>query len=336
MTKYVLAGDVGGTKTNLAVYAIGDPDGLSLVRQASFPSANYHGLEDVIAVFRRAGSAAADDSEQWAAAAFGIAGPVLEGRVTATNLPWKVDAVDLSRALGGVCVRLLNDLEATAYGALFLPDTEFQVLQAGTPRRTHRAVVAAGTGLGQAILLWDGRRYIPSATEGGHVDFPPCDERTLELLRFLRTRFDGRVSSERVLSGPGLVNIFEFVDRVLHKPVAESTRRRLQTEDPAAVIGAAGSAETCPACVEALDIFMNVYGAQAGNLALTVMSLGGVYVGGGIVTKLLPTMTAGGFLRAFAAKGRFAGLMRDIPVRIILNPEAAQVGAAHAARELLE
>lgn len=336
MTTYVLAGDIGGTETDLAVYALDGAAGVSPVHQASFPSADYRGLEDVIAAFREAPSREhAGEPQRWAAAAFGIAGPVLDGKVTTTNLPWQVDEAGLSRVIGGGRVRLLNDLEATAYGALFLPDDAFHVLQAGTPRTTHRAVIAAGTGLGQAILFWDGRRYVPSATEGGHVDFAPRDDRTLDLWRFLRPRFDGRVSIERVVSGPGLVSIFEFVDQVLRLPVAASTRQRMQTEDPAAVVGEAGIAGTCPACVEALDIFVSLYGAQAGNLALTTMSLGGVYVGGGIVTKLLPKLAEGGFLSAFADKGRFADLLRDVPIRVILDPKAGQLGAAHAARELV-
>lgn len=335
MTTCILAGDVGGTKTDLAVYVV-DGEDVSLVRQASFPSTDYSGLEDVIGAFREASSQGrADESERWAAAAFGIAGPVLDGKVTATNLPWQVDEAGLSRTIGGGRVRLLNDLEATAYGTLFLPDDAFHVLQAGTPRTTHRAVIAAGTGLGQAILFWDGRRYVPSATEGGHADFAPRDDRTLDLWRFLRPRFDGRVSIERVVSGPGLIGIFEFVDQVMKQPVTESTRLRMQTEDPAAVIGEAALAGTCPACVEAVDIFVSLYGAQAGNLALTVMSLGGVYIGGGIVTKLLPKMADGGFLRAFVDKGRFADLLRDIPVRIVLDPKAAQLGAAHVTREIV-
>ena len=341
MTTHVLAGDIGGTKTNLALYAIEGGERLSLVRESSFPSTQYVGLEDVIADFfagevspeppprsREAGTTIA-------AGAFGIAGPVLDGRVEATNLPWKVDASDIRQAIGGGQVRLMNDLEATAYGALFLPAEEILTLNTGTPRRGNCAVIAAGTGLGQAFLFWDGQDYRPVATEGGHVDFPPRNDKEVALLRFLTKQHNGRVSCERVLSGPGLVSIFNFLCRVLQRPVAETLRARLHTEDAAAVIGEAGVTGSCRTCMEAVDLFVSLYGAQAGNLALTVMSVGGVYIGGGIVTKLLPKMTAGGFMRSFTDKGRFSQLLRDMPVRIILNPKAAQVGAAHAARALV-
>ena len=229
----------------------------------------------------------------------------------------------------------MNDLEATAYGALFLSAHEILTLNTGKARRGNCAVIAAGTGLGQAFLFWDGQGYRPTATEGGHVDFPPRNEKEVELLRFLTKQYDGRVSCERVLSGPGLVNIFNFLCQVLQRPVAETLRARLQTEDAAAVIGEAGVTGSCRTCTEAVDMFVSLYGAQAGNLALTVMSVGGVYIGGGIVTKLLPKMTAGGFMQSFTDKGRFGQLLQDMPVRIILNPKAAQVGAAHAARALV-
>ncbi len=330
MTSYVLAGDIGGTKTNLALYALEGRETFSLVRESSFPSANYTGLEEVIADFRHTGA-----DESIAAGAFGIAGPVLDGTVEATNFPWKVEAPGIRRVIGGGQVRLMNDLEATAYGALFLSAEEVHMLNTGKPRRGNCAVIAVGTGLGQAFLFWDGHRYTPSATEGGHADFSPRDEKEVELLRFLRKQHNGRVSCERVLSGPGLVSIFNFLHQVLQRPVAETLRARIQTEDAAAIIGEAGIAGTCQTCVEAVEMFVSLYGAQAGNLALTVMSIGGVYIGGGIVTKLLPTMTAGLFMQSFTDKGRFTQLLQDIPVRIILNPKAAQLGAAHAARELV-
>ncbi len=331
MTTHVLAGDIGGTKTNLALYALEGGGGLSLVRESSFPSTQYAGLEDVIADFH---SKEAD--VVIAAGAFGIAGPVLDGRVEATNLPWKVDTSNVRQAIGGGQVRLMNDLEATAYGALFLPAEETLTLNAGKPWRGNCAVIAAGTGLGQAFLFWDGQGYRPVATEGGHVDFPPRNDKEVALLHFLTKQHNGRVSYERVLSGPGLVSIFNFLRQALQRPVTEVLQVRLQTEDAAAVIGEAGVTGSCRTCEEAVDLFISLYGAQAGNLALTVMSVGGVYIGGGIVTKLLPKMTDGGFMRSFTDKGRFSQLLQDMPVRVILNPKAAQVGAAHAARTLVD
>jgi glucokinase len=329
MTQYVLAGDIGGTKTNLAIYSVEGQRKLSLIREASFPSSHYNGLEAVISEFLGSGQ------EKVAAGAFGIAGPVLDGEVFATNLPWRVTTTNVAQALGCDRVRLMNDLETTAYGALFLPPQEIQTLHEGTPRRGHRAVIAAGTGLGQAFLFWDGQRYRPVATEGGHADFAPRDEQEVALLHFLRQHYS-RVSYERVLAGPGLVNIFKFFDQVLHKPVAPAVRARLQTEDPAAVVGQAGVAGTCETCVAAVALFLSLYGAQAGNLALTVMATGGVYVGGGIITKLLPKITTSAFLHSFQAKGRYTPFMAKIPVHIILNAKTAQLGAAQAASELLD
>jgi glucokinase len=196
-------------------------------------------------------------------------------------------------------------------------------------------VIAAGTGLGQAFLFWDGNRHHPVATEGGHVDFAPRDEREVALLAFLRRRH-ARVSYERALSGPGLAAIFAFLTEDLGRPVAPAVRERLRTGDASAAIGEAGVAGTCPTCVEAVELFVDLYGAQAGNLALTVMATGGVYVGGGIVTKMLPVITSGRFMTAFTAKGRYAEIMRAMPVQAILNPKTSLLGAAHAARELLD
>jgi glucokinase len=228
----------------------------------------------------------------------------------------------------------MNDLETTAYGSLFLAASELRTLHAGKPRRHHRAILAAGTGLGQAFLFWDGQRYWTAGTEGGHVDFAPRTDQEAALLTFLRKRYE-RVSYERVLAGPGLVNILNFLREHEQKPIAPLVLERLQTEDPAVVIGESGINETCAACTEAVDLFLSIYGAQAGNLALTVMALGGVYIGGGIITKLLPRVASSNFMRAFLAKGRHSGLMADIPVHVILNPSTSLLGAAHAAKDLV-
>lgn len=329
MVQYVLAGDIGGTKTNLALYVIEQSTHVTLLREASFASKQYVGLEAVMQQFLQTGH------ESVSAAVFGIAGPVLDGVVLATNLPWKVEADHLAKVLGCPRIRLMNDLETTAYGSLFLPPHEIQTLHPGKTRYGHRVVIAAGTGLGQAFLVWDGARYWPIATEGGHVDFAPTTEKEIALLQFLKRTYT-HVSYERVLSGPGLVNIFEFLDQQLHQPVAPIVRQRILTEDPAAVIGQAGVENLCPTCAEAVDIFLGIYGAQAGNLALAIMGLGGVYVGGGIVLKLLEKFSSGAFMSGYLAKGRYTQFMADIPVRLILNAKTSQFGAAHAARELLD
>jgi glucokinase len=328
MSPHVLAGDVGGTKTNLAVYSVGRGGRLSMVREASFASQHYAGLEKVIEEFLGA------KPERVRAAAFGVPGPVLDGKVKTTNLPWVVRASSIGRLLGTDHVRLMNDLESMAYGALFLTSRQIRWLSRGKRRRANVAVIAAGTGLGQAFLFWDGERYHPAATEGGHADFAPRNERELALLVYLEKKL-GRVSYERVLSGPGLVHVFDFFADEVGRPVSNEVRERMRSEDPAAVIGETGVAGTCAAAVEAVETFVEVYGAQAGNLALTVMGTAGVFVGGGIAVKLLPKMTTGSFLRAFVDKGRYRELMAQIPVGVMLNPKTPLLGAAHAASDLV-
>jgi glucokinase len=297
------------------------------VREASFASARYGGLEQVVGEFLGA-------ADRVDAAAFGIAGPVVDDAVVTTNLPWRVAAQSLRTLLGSEHVRLLNDLEATAYGALALEPTSLLVVNPGRARPGHRAVIAAGTGLGQALLFWDGARHHPVATEGGHADFAPADELEDALLRYLRRSY-GRVSYERIVSGPGLLNVFHFLAQELRRPVAPEVAARVAAGDGGAAIGEAALSATCATCVEAVRIVMRVYGAQAGNLALTAMATGGVYVGGGVVPKLLPYVTDGRFLEAFTAKGRYTQFMSEIPLHVILDPKAALLGAATAAGALV-
>lgn len=322
----ILAGDIGGTKTLLALCEAAPDGALRIVREASFHSATYRALEPIVAEFLAAGAAT-----PIAAAAFGIAGPVVGGVVEVTNLGWHVAADSLAAALGGARVRLMNDLESTAYGALFVEADQRLTLRAGEPRAGNRAVIAAGTGLGQGILIWDGTRHHPSPTEGGHVDFGPRDAREDALCDYIRRRF-GRASYESVCSGPGLHHIFEFLVAA-GRPVAPAVQARLQREDPSAVIGGLGVAGGCPTCVEAVEMFVAIYGAQTGNLALAAMAVGGVYVGGGIVTKLLPLVTAGGFVEAFLAKEPHRDLLERIPLYVLLDPKTSLLGAAHAAAE---
>jgi len=329
VTRHILAGDIGGTKTDLAIFSVEDSR-LDPRREAQFRSRDFGGLERMVEAFLDGGD------EPVSAAAFGIAGPVIGCRVEATNLPWEaVEHESLARAVGLTVdrVRLLNDLEATAFGALFLPEDRIQVLNPGTPRPGNIAVIAAGTGLGQAFLFRDGERYRPSATEGGHVGFAPRDAREDALLGWLRERHD-HVSFERVLSGPGLFNLFDFLRTVEERSVSESILERMKTEDPSAVIGEAGVRSECPVCEEAVEWFVSIYGYQAANLALSVLAVGGVFIGGGIVTKLLPKMATGTFLRAFTRRERFERLLGAIPIRIILEPRTSLLGAAEAAKEL--
>lgn len=324
----ILAGDVGGTKTALALFEAA-PTGRRLVREAVLPSRDFASLESAIERFLRAGPPAVIE-----AACVGVAGPVVDGRTTATNLAWEIDERTLAGAIPAKRVRLLNDLEATGHGVLALPESAFAVLQAGIPRGDTAALIAAGTGLGQAMIVRDGggRRVI--ASEGGHADFAPRTALEDALLVFLRREL-GRVSYERVLSGPGLWNIYRFLREAPGSREAPTVAADIAAGDPAAVITAHALAGTDALCAQALDVFVAVYGAEAGNLALKTLALRGVVVGGGIAPRILPRLAAGGFLAAFRDKGRLAPLMADIPVRVVLDPQAAVLGAAVVAEELL-
>jgi glucokinase len=323
----ILAGDVGGTKTALALFERA-PAGRRLVREAVLPSSDFDSLESAIERFLAAGPAVVVE-----AACVGVAGPVVGGRTTATNLAWEIDERALAAAIPAKRARLLNDLEAAGHGVLELPDSAFAVLQAGVRRGDNLALIAAGTGLGQAIIVRDGGRPRVIASEGGHADFAARTELEDGLLRFLRGEF-GRVSYERVLSGPGLFNIYRFLRAARVAPEAAAVAAELAAGDPGPVITAHGLAGTDRLCAQALDVFVAVYGAEAGNLALKTLALGGVIVGGGIAPRIVPRLTAGGFLAAFHDKGRLGTLMAEIPVRVALDPRAPVLGAAVVAEEL--
>jgi glucokinase len=293
------------------------------------PSRDFDSLEAAVERFLGGGAAVPVE-----AACFGVAGPVVEGRATATNLAWEMDERTLAAAIPTKRVRLLNDLEATGYGILELPDAAFAVLQAGAPTGGHLALIAAGTGLGQAMIVRDGSRRRVIASEGGHADFAPRTELEDALLVYLRREF-GRVSYERLLSGPGLGNIYRFLRDSAVAPESAAVAAEIAAGDPGAVITGHALAGTDALCGRALDVFVAVYGAEAGNLALRALALGGVIVGGGIAPRILPRLAAGPFLPAFRDKGRLAPLLADVPVRVVLESRAAVVGAAAVAVELL-
>jgi glucokinase len=318
----ILAGDIGGTKTVIGLFEEAG-DRLQAIREDTFLSRHYSALEEILNQFLGHGSRA-----PLHAACFGVAGPVIDGKSKVTNLPWELDERRLAEALHVPRVRLLNDLEATAYGMLHLEPTDLCVLHAGLPRKGNIAVIAAGTGLGEAILHWDEERYRPIATEGGHTDFAPRSDLEVELLRYLQREYD-HVSYERLLSGPGLFNIYRFLrDRgVASEP--EWLRQRLAKDDAGAVISEIGLSGNDPLCTKALDLFASMYGAEAGNLALKAFAVGGVYIGGGIAPKILPKLQDGTFTRAFTDKGRFADLLRSMEVKVALNLRAPLIGAAH-------
>jgi glucokinase len=320
----VLAGDVGGTKTALALFEKG-PQGPVLVREDTLPSRGFDTLEAAIDRFLAGARPAAIE-----AACLGVAGPVVDGRCVATNLPWVIDERTLAAAIPAERVRLLNDLEVAAHGVLNLPEADLKTLQPGLARRGHMALIAAGTGLGEALIVQDGKRRIVIASEGGHVDFAPRGDLEEDLLRFLRKEF-GRVSLERILSGPGLVNVYRFLRDTGWARESSEVADLMHTGDPSAVIAEMALAGRDAMCAKALDMFVTVYGAEAGNLALKALAVGGVYVGGGIAPRILPRLTTELFLNAFRDKGRLAGLMEAMPIRVALNPRAPLLGAAHVA-----
>ena len=314
----LLAGDVGATKTNLALFTTAGGV-LTAVAEANFVNGGYGGLEDVVRAFLARGRSAPT------AACFGVAGPVAEGRARMPNLGWLIDAASLGRLFALERVVLLNDLEATAYGIAVLPPEELVVLNPGVPRPGgNAALIAAGTGLGEAVLYWDGTRHRVSASEAGHADFAPRDVEQIAILGRLMERF-GHVSWERVVSGPGLHNIYAAL-AVAEAP--EVAARIAAAEDASATITELGLAGASARCTRALDVFVSAYGAEAGNLALRALATGGVHVGGGIAPKIVGKLADGTFMRAFTAKGRFADWLGRIPVKVILDPKTALRGAA--------
>jgi len=321
----VLAGDIGGTKTNLAVFCA-HGEKLRSEASQSFPSKQYSGLTPILKEFLAGANHVIE------AACFGIAGPIVDGRVKTTNLPWIVESNELRRVLKVDSIHLLNDLEAGAYGLFTLEDEEFFTLNEGKMRQVgNKALIAAGTGLGEAVLYGDGRHFRPLASEGGHGDFAPRDELEIELLRYLMGRF-GHVSYERVISGPGLFNIYRFLkeSRGMEEP-AWLTERFAAGDDAGAIVSKTALAKESEICVKALDMFASIYGAEAGNMALRAKSVRGLYVGGGIAPKILSKLKDGAFMRAFADKGRYADLLAAIPVQVVLNDQAALRGAAYFA-----
>ena len=319
----ILAGDIGGTKVNLAFF--GDNLTLATENLATYSSHEFSGLDEIARRF------ITDRKLKVEYACFGIAGPVKKGRAQLTNLPWLIDAEQMTRALGLKRVWLINDLEANAQGISGLAPTDFTVLNPGEPGAVgNAAVIAAGTGLGEAGLFWDGHRHLPIASEGGHADFAPRTDLDLELLRHLRGRL-GQVSWENVLSGPGLVHIYEFLRDTGRKSEPSWLTEALRFDDPPKVITHAGQHGKCDLCVQALDLFVRYYGAEASNLAVKMLALGGVYIGGGIAPKIIDKLNDGTFVKTFIGEGRMKDLLAAIPVRVIMNDKTALIGAGRYA-----
>lgn len=324
----ILAGDIGGTKARLGIFHA-FRNGIRLLRAQDFPSTAYAGLEKIVEEF-------INDTGYISAACFGAAGPIVGGTAIATNLPWNISVTSLRRFLPIRNITLVNDLVANAYGIEVMLKKDFTVLNKGKSVAGNRALLSAGTGLGAAILFWDGKRYIPSPSESGHVEFGPRNRLELGLLRHLFERF-GHVSYERVLSGAGLYNVYQFLrDTGAGGKEPRWLSERIEKEDPAAVIAEAARRERSRLCAAALDLFTSIYGAAAGNLALQVMAMSGLYIGGGIAPKIIWKLKGGTFMKAFKDKGRLSSIVGRIPVKVIMNDRAALFGAAVHAARLLE
>jgi glucokinase len=317
----ILAGDVGGTKVHLALYDFTNGK-LTYSRDKQYPAKEYSGLEVIAKEFL--------GSDKVTAACFGVPGPVRDGRLRLTNLPWTLDSRELSAGLSIQHVFLINDLEANGYGIAELSADQIYTLGEGDARQIgNRALLAAGTGLGEGFLVWNGRIHVPYPSEGGHSDFAPRSEDEIDLLRFLKQKYDGRISVERVVSGMGLTNIYEFLREVrgMDEPTW-LTDQLAAAHDLNSVITENALAAKSEICEKALDMFVSAYGAEAGNLALKILSVGGLYVGGGIAPRILEKLKDGTFMKAFTDKGRLSQLLINMPVRVILESKAALLGAA--------
>jgi glucokinase len=315
----ILAGDIGGTKTNLGLFDA--PQGaLVKVTDKRYVSHEHTGLDEIVKDFISSTKA------KITAASFGIAGPVVDNRVHTGNLPWIIDGATLAKELGLDRVRLLNDLEATAHGVSMMLPVNLERIYAGVPyQQAHRAVIAAGTGLGEAVLFWDGTRHLPMATEAGHADFAPQTDQHADLWKFVKSHNEF-ASAEMVLSGRGFRTIHEFLSPSLRHPSFDNP-----AADPAREITQLALVGQCPVCIATLDLWVEIYGSEAGNLAVRSVARGGVYVAGGIAVKILPKLKDGKFVAAFKNKEKMAYFLEQVPIYVILDEECPLKGAAYAA-----
>jgi glucokinase len=317
----ILAGDIGGTNSRMALFTR-EEGRLRVAAERKYPSQQHQGLEEIVNLFL------AETGTKVEAACCGIAGPVVQGKAVASNLPWIADAAEIARQTGIAQVWLINDLQAHASGIDDLEAADLVALNAAQAGQGNAALIAAGTGLGEAGMYWDGRRRHAFAGEGGHADFAPRTDVEVKLHVHLMQKF-GHVSCERVLSGPGLKNIYDFLRDSCAEPEPGWLKDELQASpNPAAVISQYGLAGQASICVRALDIFTSVYGAEAGNLALRMLAIGGVFISGGIAGKILPKLRSRIFFDAFVDKGRMKPLLESIPVKVIVNDRVGLIGAA--------
>lgn len=324
---YILAGDIGGTKTNLGIFARGARRPVLKVLK-TYPSGRYPDMESILAAFLK------EHPADLQGACFGIAGPVHHGRCRVTNLPWEVSEGRLKKRFGLRHVQLINDLTATAFSIPCLSKRDLHMINGGKAQRHgNLALIAPGTGLGESIVVREKGLYIPVPSEGGHVDFAPKDEKGVGLWRHLKIKY-GHVSLERILTGQGLADIHSFlVGSGAYREIGRIVKR-MKDADPAAVISEEAINGRARSCRAALDMFVSILGGAAGDLALTGMTTGGVYVAGGIPPRILPKLKERAFFSSFTAKGRFKGLLEKMPVYVVLNDKAALLGAAARAFEI--
>ena len=318
----ILAGDIGGTNARLAFFDVVDGH-FRLVSASVFPSREYSGLDQIVSKFVETSNLHPDT------ACFGVAGPVRNGRVEASNLPWIIDSGELAKQLKLPSVGLLNDLEAYAYGIDGLESKDFITLSEGAEgAEGNRAVISAKTGLGMAGLYWDGFRHHPFACEGGHADFAPRNNLQMELLAYLQKKY-GRISCERILSGPGIKNIYDFLRDTHKAEEPEWLRTQMSAApDPPALISQMALEAKSAICDQTLSIFVSVFGAETGNCALNFMSTGGIFIGGSIAAKIIRKMNDPVFLESFLDKGRMGTILKDMPVKIVANDDSGMIGAA--------
>ena len=321
----ILSGDIGGTKVRLAFFEEGG--GRILVDEQRFASREFSDFSTLLKQYLR------DKREKKiSSACFGIAGPVRGGVCKATNLPWEISAADIEKGLNIPKVHLINDLEANAWGLNELSPEEFYVVNVGVQEKGHKALISAGTGLGEAGIFWDGKSHHPFACEGGHSDFAPTDDDEIELLKYLM-RLYKHVSYERVLSGPGLYQIYRFLIDTAREEESSTVAALMQQGDGPQIISEKGASGECRACARACRMFIEIYGAEAGNVALKFFAVGGVFLGGGIIPNLLPFIKEGNFIKTFIDKGRLSSVLLQIPVKVVLNVKTGLLGAARFARE---
>ncbi len=322
-TDLYLAGDVGGTNTRLAIFRH-DQGQFKCLQHASFANADYDSLEQIIDQFRSV------TFEQVESACIGVAGVVSNGRCDATNLPWMLDETELASHCNVAIVRLINDLEAAAHGILALAPSDCIDLNPHADKNPvgNCAVIAAGTGLGEAVIYWDGKQYHPFATEGGHSDFATADHQQHELLCWLRKRLGDHVSYERIVSGPGLVDIYHWLIESGQYSEQTAIKSAIAKDDPASIISNAGLTKKDAACEQALQLFVKIYAQEAGNLALKSLSTGGIYLAGGIAPKILPALQSNVFIQSLLNKGRFSDLLKAMPVKVVTHPQVSLIGAA--------